>query len=568
MSGQQQKKRIGDELIDRGIISLDQLKIALQEQKTSSGQIGTVLIELGFLTESLLKEVLGESQGEESIDLNEVVPDADAISFIDKKLAQQLRVLPCNFNPDTRTLQLAMADTFDILALDRIKAVLPQDIVVVPVLAGVKEIEKNIDHFYGYELSIDGILREIETGEFEDSQQRMDSAEYTHPLVRLVDAFLTDAVKRGASDIHFEPEDGFLRVRYRMDGVLHQIRSLHNKYWASIVVRLKVMSNMNLAETRSPQDGRIHLKVAGHPIDFRVASQPTIHGENFVLRILDRDKSIVPLDALDISEDNRQLLKLIMARPEGIILVTGPTGSGKTTTLYSMLNHLNNESVNIMTLEDPVEYPMGLIRQTSIGMSSKMGFADGIRSLMRQDPDIILVGEMRDLETSEMGFRAAMTGHQVFSTLHTNSAIGSFPRLLDMGVLSDIISGNIIGIIGQRLIRKLCSKCKEQQEITDIEKQLLGVGGQEMTHLVASVGCSYCHQTGFKGRIALLEILRMDTDLDELVARKASQREIIKMAEEKGFRSLANDGIKQVLEGKTTLSELSRVVDLTAKLMH
>jgi len=560
------KKRIGDELIDRGIISLDQLKIALQEQKSSGGQIGTVLIELGFLTESLLKEVLGESQGDDSVDLGEVVPDADAIAFIDKKLAQQLRVLPCDFNVAERTLQLAMADTFDILALDRIKAVLPLDVIVLPVLAGAKEIEKNIDHFYGYELSIDGILREIETGEFEEAQQRMDSAEYTHPLVRLVDAFLTDAVKRGASDIHFEPEDGFLRVRYRMDGVLHQIRSLHNKYWPSIVVRLKVMSRMNLAETRAPQDGRIHLKVAGRPIDFRVASQPTIHGENFVLRILDRDKSIVPLDTLDISDDNRQLLKLILARPEGIILVTGPTGSGKTTTLYSMLNHLNNESVNIMTLEDPVEYPMGLIRQTSIGMSSKMSFADGIRSLMRQDPDIILVGEMRDLETAEMGFRAAMTGHQVFSTLHTNSAVGSFPRLLDMGVLPDIISGNIIGIIGQRLIRKLCPKCKQQEPISDIEKQLLGKGSEDFTHLAAANGCTFCYQTGFKGRIALLEILRMDSDLDELVVHKGSQREIIKMAEEKGFRSLTADGIKQVLAGQTTLGELSRVVDLTAKL--
>jgi len=566
MSDQEPKKRIGDELIDRGIISLDQLKIALQEQKATSGQIGKILIDLGFLTESLLKEVLGESQGEDSIDLNEVVPDAEAISFIDKKLAQQLRVLPCDYKPDTKVLQLAMADTFDILALDRIKAVIPADIIVSPVLAGVKEIEKNIDHFYGYELSIDGILREIETGEFEEAQQRMDSAEYTHPLVRLVDAFLTDAVKRGASDIHFEPEDGFLRVRYRMDGVLHQIRSLHNKYWPSIVVRLKVMSNMNLAETRAPQDGRIHLKVAGRPIDFRVASQPTIHGENFVLRILDRDKSIVPLDSLDIADDNRQLLKLLMARPEGIILVTGPTGSGKTTTLYSMLNHLNSESVNIMTLEDPVEYPMGLIRQTSIGMSSKMTFADGIRSLMRQDPDIILVGEMRDLETTEMGFRAAMTGHQVFSTLHTNSAIGSFPRLLDMGVMPDIVSGNIIGIIGQRLIRKLCPKCKQKEAITDIEKQLLGPDSEQLTHLAAAVGCSFCHQTGFKGRIALLEILRMDTDLDELVAQKASQREIIKMAEDKGFRSLAKDGVRQILSGHTTLSELSRVVDLTVTL--
>ena len=566
MSEATTKKRIGDELIDRGIISLDQLKIALQEQKAVGGQIGTVLIDLGFLTESLLKEVLGESQGDDSVDLSDVVPDADAIAFIDKKLAQQLRVLPCDFNVAERTLQLAMADTFDILALDRIKAVLPLDVIVLPVLAGAKEIEKNIDHFYGYELSIDGILREIETGEFEEAQQRMDSAEYTHPLVRLVDAFLTDAVKRGASDIHFEPEDGFLRVRYRMDGVLHQIRSLHNKYWPSIVVRLKVMSRMNLAETRAPQDGRISLKVAGRPIDFRVASQPTIHGENFVLRILDRDKSIVPLDTLDISDDNRQLLKLILARPEGIILVTGPTGSGKTTTLYSMLNHLNNESVNIMTLEDPVEYPMGLIRQTSIGMSSKMSFADGIRSLMRQDPDIILVGEMRDLETAEMGFRAAMTGHQVFSTLHTNSAVGSFPRLLDMGVLPDILSGNIIGIIGQRLIRKLCPKCKSEHPISDIEKQLLGEGSDELTHLAAANGCTFCYQTGFKGRIALLEILRMDSDLDELVVRKGSQRDIIKMAEDKGFRSLANDGIKQVLAGQTTLGELSRVVDLTANL--
>jgi len=327
-----------------------------------------------------------------------------------------------------------------------------------------------------------------------------------------------------------------------------------------------VMSNMNLAETRAPQDGRIHLKVVGRPIDFRVASQPTIHGENFVLRILDRDKSIVPLDSLDIADDNRQLLKLLMARPEGIILVTGPTGSGKTTTLYSMLNHLNNESVNIMTLEDPVEYPMGLIRQTSIGMSSKMTFADGIRSLMRQDPDIILVGEMRDLETAEMGFRAAMTGHQVFSTLHTNSAIGSFPRLLDMGVLPDIVSGNIIGIIGQRLIRKLCPKCKQEEAITDIEKQLLGPESEQLTYLATAVGCSFCHQTGFKGRIALLEILRMDTDLDELIAQKASQREIIKIAEEKGFRNLAKDGIRQILLGHTTLSELSRVVDLTVTL--
>ena len=568
MSGSQPKKRIGDQLVDKGIISLDQLKIALQEQKISGNQIGKVLIDMGFLTETLLKEVLSDGARDESINLAEVVPDEDAITLIDKALAEQLNVLPCNFNAENKTLQLAMADTFDILALDKVKSLIPSNITVMPILAGIKEIQSNIDHFYGYELSIDGILREIETGEYDAISQRIAASEYTHPLVRLVDAFLTDAVKRGASDIHFEPEEGFLRVRYRIDGVLHQVRSLHNKYWSSIVVRLKVMSTMDLAETRAPQDGRIHLKVAGHPIDFRVAAQPTIHGENFVLRILDREKSIVPLEDLDLAEENRQLLKLMMARPEGIILVTGPTGSGKTTTLYSMLSYLNNESVNIMTLEDPVEYPIPMIRQSSIGHSSKMNFADGIRSLMRQDPDIILVGEMRDLETSEMGFRAAMTGHQVFSTLHTNSAIGAFPRLLDIGVLPDIMAGNIIGVIGQRLIRRLCKSCKSEQPITDVEKKLLGDGGQDLTTVFHAEGCKNCNQTGYKGRIALLEILRMDADLDELVVKKVSQRELLKAAKEKGYTTLADDGIAQVLKGRTTLDELSRVVDFTSRLAN
>lgn len=566
MTDKKPPKRLGDRLIDKGIISLDQLKIALQEQKITGHQLGKVLIELGFLTETLLKEVLSDSGSDETINLAEVVADEDAIALIDKKVAEQLKVLPCNYNVENKTLQLAMADTFDIVAVDKIKSLIPSDIIVTPILAGAKEIESNIDLFYGYELSIEGILKEIETGEYDDISQRLHASEYTHPLVRLVDAFLTDAVKRGASDIHFEPEEGFLRIRYRIDGVLHQVRSLHNKYWSSIVVRLKVMSNMDLAETRAPQDGRIHLKVAGHPIDFRVAAQPTIHGENFVLRILDREKSIVPLEKLDLSENNRALLKLMMARPEGIILVTGPTGSGKTTTLYSMLSYLNSESVNIMTLEDPVEYPIPMIRQSSIGSSSKMDFANGIRSLMRQDPDIILVGEMRDMETAEMGFRAAMTGHQVFSTLHTNSAIGAFPRLLDIGVLPDIMSGNIIGVIGQRLIRKLCIECKKERPIADVEKKLLGKSAEALSSLYEAVGCKHCHHTGYKGRIAILEILRMDTDLDEMVVKKASQRELLQAAVEKGYLTLADDGIAQVVEGKTTLDELSRVVDFTSRL--
>src|SRR5258705_3421396 len=268
--------------------------------------------------------------------------------------------------------------------------------------------------------------------------------EYSQPVVRLISALLADAVERGASDIHFGPEQSCLRIRYRIDGVLRQIRSLHRTYWPARAVRIKVMAKMNIAETRAPQDGRISLTLTGRQVDFRVASQATTHGENIVLRILDRQKGIVALDALGLETSQLALLKKMIARPEGIILVTGPTGSGKTTTLYSVLNHINSDAVNIMTLEDPVEYPMTLIRQTSVSEASKLDFANGIRAMMRQDPDAILVGEGRDEETAEMAFRAAMTGHQVYTTLHTNSAVGAIPRLLDIGSVPDIMAADKI----------------------------------------------------------------------------------------------------------------------------
>jgi general secretion pathway protein E/type IV pilus assembly protein PilB len=561
------RKPIGEQLIDKGVIGPDQLKIALLEQSRSKDKLGEILVRLGFLTESVLNEALGESLGQESINLKEVVPDVEAIKLIDKSLAQKLNIMPFSYTEDGNTLMVAMPDTFDILVLDRIAAAIPKGIHVEPVLASSSDINTAIDQFFGYELSIDGILNEIETGEVDTTKiAGLEGAEYSHPTVRLVDAFLTDAVKQEASDIHFEPEEGFLRVRYRIDGVLRQVRSLHKKYWPSIVVRLKVLSDMNIAETRAPQDGHISLKITGHPIDFRVATQPTIHGENIVLRILDRSKAIIPLEELDIPDHHRSTLKLMMARPEGIILVTGPTGSGKTTTLYSLLNYLNNETVNIMTLEDPVEYPISMIRQTSLNSSVKMDFADGIRSMMRQDPDIILVGEMRDLDTASMGFRAAMTGHQVFSTLHTNSALGSFSRLMDIGVEPGLISGNIIGIVAQRLIRKLCMHCREKSESNEIENQLFAATGETPDFVYRAVGCERCGQRGYKGRLCLLEILKMDEDLDELVAKNASVGEISRMATSKGFLRLVDDGMDRVKKGETTLDELSRVVDFSAKL--
>ena len=404
-------------------------------------------------------------------------------------------------------------------------------------------------------------------GEIDFRGLQSSADEYSQPVVRLIDSILTDAVKREASDIHFEPETGFLRIRYRIDGMLRQVRSLHQSYWPAMAVRIKVLSGMNIAETRAPQDGRITLSMRGRQIDFRVSAQPTIHGENIVLRILDRQKGLVPLDGLGLTEYQLDLLKLMIARPEGIILATGPTGSGKTTTLYSVLNHINSEGVNIMTLEDPVEYPMTLVRQTSVAESAKLDFANGIRSMMRQDPDIILVGEIRDTETAEMAFRAAMTGHQVFSTLHTNSSIGAIPRLLDIGVLPDIMAGNIIGVVAQRLVRRLCSHCKSPYQAEAHETRLLGGGTNSPRPIIfRPSGCERCDFQGYRGRLAIMEILRMNADIDELVARRCTAREIRQLAESQGFVSLADDGLRRVLDGSTSLAELGRVVDLTDRM--
>ena len=410
-------------------------------------------------------------------------------------------------------------------------------------------------------------MNEIETGEIDYQSLDAIDDEYSQPLVRLVDAILADAVKRDASDIHFEPEDGFLRLRYRIDGVLRQIRSLHKDYWSAIVVRLKVMSKMNIAETRIPQDGRLSLQVQGHRVDFRVSAQPTTHGENIVLRILDRAKGIVPLDQLGVHEDTLDALKLMMARPEGIILVTGPTGSGKTTTLYSLLNHVKSEQVNIMTLEDPVEYPVDMIRQTSINEVARMDFATGIRSMMRQDPDIILVGEIRDEDTADMAFRAAMTGHQVLSTLHTNSAIGAIPRLLDIGVLPDIMTGNIIGIISQRLIRLLCKTANNHACAGDVNVNCSVSNMLMRTTIYEAKGCPHCDNTGYKGRVAVVEALRIDNDLDELIAKRATLGELKACAKVTGYKTLADDAMRRVLDGQTSLQEVSRVIDLTQRLM-
>ena len=549
-------------LVNKGIITPDQLEIALVEQNNSREQPARILVRLGFVTEAIIHDVIGGAFGQQRVNLQSIVADSEAIAMIPEEMARRLRVVPVSYDALRKVLKVALADTFDIVALDRISAHLGGAAEVVPVLAAEADIENSIDRFYGYELSVDGILNEIETGELDYRSLAAQSNEYSQPVVRLVNALLSDAVKRGASDIHFEPEQGFLRFRYRIDGVLRQVRSLHKNYWSALAVRVKVMAGLDIAESRLPQDGRISLTMSGRQVDFRVSTLPTLHGENIVLRVLDRQKGIVALDQLGLGEADLAALKRMVERPEGLILVTGPTGSGKTTTLYSILQYLNRESVNIMTLEDPVEYPTSMIRQTSANAAARLGFADGIRSILRQDPDIILVGEIRDEDTAAMAVRAAMTGHQVFATLHSNSAVGAIPRLLDIGVRPEILAGNIIGAIAQRLVRKLCNECKEPVEIKRPQPANTIRDMDDRLIVYRPVGCPACAGQGYRGRMALMEILPFDPDMDEMIARCGTFRELHGMAVAKGFRPLAESGKSSVIEGKTSLAEVARVVDL------
>lgn len=566
MAEQRRKLRLGELMVQQGLISQDQLRIALIEQEHNDLPLGRQLVRLGFVTEGMVRDIVAHTIGQESVDLSTVIADVEALQMVPQDFSRRYHLLPVAYDEATKSMVVAMADMFNVVALDQLRAMLGGKIQLKPVLAAEAQLEEYIDQFYGYELSVDGILREIETGEIDYQSLAAEGEEYTQPVVRLVGSLLMDAVKRGASDIHFEPEYAFLRIRYRIDGVLQQVRSLHKSYWGGVAVRLKVISGLDIAETRAPQDGRLNMNLCGRPIDFRVSTHPTIHGENIVLRVLDREKSIIPMERMGLRPSTLDELRLMMTRPEGILIVTGPTGSGKTTTLYSLLSHQNTEAVNIMTLEDPVEYPVSMMRQTSVAEVNKLDFANGIRSIMRQDPDIILVGEIRDEDTATMAFRAAMTGHQVFSTLHTNSALGAFPRLTDIGILPDIMAGNIIGVVAQRLVRVLCPHCKEAHKPNDLERKVLRLNANDKPQIYKPKGCKHCNQNGYRGRMAIMELLRIDNDMDSLISRKAHLDELQKLALDKGFITLAEDGVRRILEGYTSITEVMRVIDLTSRL--
>jgi type II secretory ATPase GspE/PulE/Tfp pilus assembly ATPase PilB-like protein len=469
-------RRLGDVLIEKELLSQDQLQAALTEQKSGDRTLGKVLIDMGMVSETEVRETLADLLQHESVDLTEVLPQPTAIALVTKSFAQRHSVLPLLYDEEAQVLTVAMSNPMNVAALDLLLARLEPGVQIKPLLAGEVAITGAVDRLYESELSVEGVLRELETGELElDSLSDISDESFSHPMVRLVNALLHDAVKRGASDIHIGPTSGFLRIRYRIDGILHQIYSVHKKLLSSIVVRIKVMGEINIAETRLPQTGQISFPYLGQTVNFRVSIQPTINGENIVLRVLDLSQEIRSLEEIGVSAHNLQAMYSLLQRPGGLVVVTGPTGSGKTTSLYSMLNHLNEEGVNIMTMEDPVEYPMPTILQTSINHEAGLDYAVGIKALLWQDPDIILVGEVHDQETANMALQAAMTGHMVFTTLHANSILGTLPRMLNLGVSHDFISGNINSILSQRLVRKLCKKCRKPEPIQMPEAKMLGL---------------------------------------------------------------------------------------------
>lgn len=525
---------LGEQLLRRQLISQDQLRIALLEQQKKRRPLGWVLAELGFADEASVQDVVAEQLACQRFDPVQHRPSPQALALLAEEDARRQYLLPLAVDAATQTFLLAMAQPFDSHARALCDSICPGGMRSEVLLAGVGEIEQAISLHYPPRLDIDTLLDEC-------GSKPMEQAHGEAPAVRLVAALLADAVRQGASDLHFSPERACLRIRYRIDGMLLTIRLLHLALWPMLAGRLKILAGMNIAENRLAQDGHFSQSLLGRVVDFRVSCQPTLHGENFVLRILDRQRGILPLAALQLPARQLTQLQQMLRRPSGLLLVTGPTGSGKTSTLYALLKELNHDGIHIMTLEDPVEYQLPLLRQVSLTDNTKASFADGVRALLRQDPDVILIGEIRDAETARMALRAALTGHLVFATLHAGSALSAFSRLHELGVERQQLQGNLIGIVAQRLFRTPCV-CQCEHAVAD--------------------GCALCHHSGYRGRRALLEILHITPALDLLLAT-AGLSELLTAARAHGFIPLAEEARAEVARGGTTPSEMARIVDLT-----
>ena len=548
--------RFGERLIRENIITPDELHIALLEQKKNGAMLGATLTALGFCDQETLARQLASHAGVSYLDLSQIQPDLNLLRQFTAAAARRYMALPLSLSQDT--LAVALADPFDLMAQDEIRRCFPRNVTLLIHVISAGDLLTFLDRLGEQTDTIDLLLGELENTGTAPAQASQD-----HPIIRLVDHLLADAHKLGASDIHFAPEESFARISFRIDGTLRQVRAVHLTHWPALSHRLKIMAGMNIADTRSIQDGRFQKQLQGNAIDFRVAIMPTVWGETIVVRLLDHKRSLVPLDDLGYSRAAAERLKLIAQKPQGITLITGPTGSGKTTTLYSILKQISTLDVHIATLEDPVEYQLDLIRQTTIQDDQGLGFAEGVRGVLRMDPDILLIGEIRDPDTAGMALRAAMTGHQVYTTLHSSDALGALPRLMDLGLNPRVLAGNLSGLIAQRLVRKLCPHCAHERAVTDEEHTLLQMHDMEKQTLAAATGCAACGYTGRMGRTVIAEVLPLTTALDDLIAAGAPRGTLYDEARKEGFTTMQQDGLAKVFAGEISLGDLRRAVDMS-----
>lgn len=548
-----------------GLISREQAIAARQLATKEEAPVMEILDREGVVSKADMLKTLAGQFGMEVISLQGLDIPREVLDMVPGDVAQRYKVVPV-FKNDT-VLTVALGDPLDVDTLDGLRYVLKCN--VEGVVAPPEEIEKAIANYYGRAVgAVDAMLTEITEGTLalpEEVQQQLvadsDVSESDAPIIKLVSLIIMEAFRSRASDIHLEPMPKKFRVRYRIDGVLHEVDSPPKRLQSAIISRVKIMANMSIAEKRVPQDGRIQINVMGRDLDLRVSSIPTNHGESIVMRILDKAGIALGLPQLGFFADDQQTFERLIALSDGIILVTGPTGSGKTTTLYACLNTINKPDRKIITVEDPVEYQMSGINQVQVRADIGMTFGAALRAILRQAPNIIMIGEIRDLETAEIAINASLTGHLVFSTLHTNDAPGAITRLIDMGVKPFLVASSTRAIMAQRLVRKICEKCKEPYTPTDAELRLLGPAANQLTHaqIYHGAGCADCNFTGYRGRIGIFEIFLIDDQVRNLIFNQGPATELRTKARELGMRTLREDGIRKVVAGQTTLSEVLRV---------
>jgi type IV pilus assembly protein PilB len=552
-------------LLARGLLTSEQLEEARLQAAQRGRSVGRVLIELGFVSEAGLVAILAEQLGLEFVDLSEASIDPSAVGMVPEPTARRHNCIPLRVE-DGRTLVVAMSDPANVVAKDDLRAMTGKDVRVV--VATKADVMSALNRNYRLDRTAETLVEEV-AAEREAEEKTLEAqlaksaSTEDGPVIKLVNLLITQAVSDRASDIHVEPGERDLRVRYRVDGVLHEMMRPPKSIQAGITSRLKIMADINIAERRIPQDGRISLIVQGKQIDLRIATLPTVHGEKIVMRILDKSSVLLQLSDLGFLPENFERFRQSYTKPYGAILVTGPTGSGKSTTLYATINILNKPEVNIITVEDPVEYQLPGVNQVQTNPKAGLTFASALRSILRSDPDIVLIGEIRDRETAQIAVEAALTGHLVLSTLHTNDAPSALTRLVEMGIEPFLVASSLDSIVAQRLARKLCERCKEPYVPTEQELTSAGFAfdpADDLPKLYRPVGCTTCSQTGYKGRMAIHEVMAVTEEIEKLVAENASSEEMGKVAREQGMLTLRDDGLEKVRAGLTSIEEVLRVV--------